>query len=1134
MLIISDIHGNTEPLVDCEPPKRTRGVNRDHILEVAIQSTDRNERAFNLIKNESTVTCDGRDYIIKQSQRSMVGDKVGIILTAVHKFFATTLDNYQYDVIAGERVLSLHQALEHALAGTDYTFTITDNFDGYSFEDFGDDNSLSLFNNAQDNFGFEYLIENKLITVYQQIGIETDEQVRWKHNIKTISADEDTNDFATYIRGTGKPAEDEDGREVEGEYVVEAEYTSPNAEIFGVRHAPPVADNRFVDEDALINYIKSHLNDYPQTEYQIEYEELSSNGLNEVLNVGDRLFLIHEPLDLAFFTRIIEIIDYPLNPQLKPTYTLSSKKETTANRAVTDRKSNKEIKQELNKVTGRQTELNHNLEETAQAVSEVENAMVFVNEEMERLENEVRQEIEQAVDDTKILKQVNPPHPIPASNLWWDTSVNPPRLMRWDESDGQWDPLAPTESEIDQLIEVMRDEAIQQGETYTNEEIEATESAILDELNEQTDGINTIISELDVSVDGILGRVSSTESEIDTLSGEITSTQSNLSELSVDVNGISGSVSSITDDLSGTQRQLSELSVDVEGITSTVSDIKIDADEVESRMSSAESSIEQNATSIEAKVDVDGVVNSINLSNEGLTIDANMVDIHGLVSFINSDGTAGTAIDGSTLVTGSVTANELNVDEIFANSAVVSEIRSGIIQTTDLDASNITTGTLNAGDVSIINLSASNITAGTLDASQVNVENLNASSIKTGILSGLVIDGGAITQSSDGAELQIVNGVVSSYWNNQLSMSFGQYSLEFYNKSDDPLGRIIPISEVGSNKRGLGFIIDNDILNIGFEHNNLYRGILRADMDDSVTTITGPYNNQNDGATLRLLANRRAVSEGRFTSHDQPAIILDQSDTTNDVDIWFGGFNRRSNASTYFRHRSSDSTYSTSMRVSGNYVRVYDELRVGGANNPSGILPYSNSVHWRYNTNNYIRQQSDGRVSFYMGNNQRQTFSPEGGAEFPGNVAVEGDIRYRGHRTTSNSVNTHIFSNTGRIARSTSARKYKSDIQLASDVDYEKILDLNVKSWYDKEEVNGNVEEQEEATRFYGLIADEFEEVGLGEFGVYVNGEIENYSDRAWTLLIPIAKDHDNDINDLKVENQMLKERVRRLESKLA
>src|SRR5699024_10256765 len=148
-------------------------------------------------------------------------------------------------------------------------------------------------------------------------------------------------------------------------------------------------------------------------------------------------------------------------------------------------------------------ELRKGIENTLDAIDV---AMKLVDADMDRIENEVIPEVEQTIKENNIPKQNNPPETIPESGLWWDTSVKPSRLKRWDDSTEQWFPLAPTDEEVDSLIQGMRDEAIQAGKSYTEEEIQATEKAILDELKSQTGDINEHIESLDELADSLKDR----------------------------------------------------------------------------------------------------------------------------------------------------------------------------------------------------------------------------------------------------------------------------------------------------------------------------------------------------------------------------------------------------------------------------------------------------------------------------------------------------------------------------------------------------------------------------------------------------------------------------------------------------
>ena len=408
---------------------------------------------------------------------------------------------------------------------------------------------------------------------------------------------------------------------------------------------------------------------------------------------------------------------------------------------------------------------------------------------------------------------------------------------------------------------------------------------------------------------------------------------------------------------------------------------------------------------------------------------------------------------------------------------------------------------------------------------------INASVIVTGILHGITI-----IQESGNRSLEMSNGELFSYYNNKLAMKFGQFSLDFYNSRETLLGQIVPLlNENNETYEGLGLIVENDFINVGMRSGGFIRPVLRSSFYDGVTTLSGPYRNANSGASLRLFGNRRLVSEGRFSAFDQPAIILDQSDISNDVTVYYGGFGRRTNASTYFRHRSSETTYRDTMRIAPNYVRVYDELRVGGADSPSGIYPFANSIHWRYDINNYIRQQDSGRVDFYAGNNAKHSFDSSGNATHTGNATIEGNLFNIAARSTptTNAANLHVFEGTGRYAQSTSSRKYKL-VEEPVKVDPYNILGIEPKDWYDRHEIEqyaGELTKKYEGAeydlenidltkirRVPGLVAEDVEEVGLSDYVEYgEDGEIRGLMyDRLWTLLIPVVRELKNRVEELE------------------
>ena len=124
--------------------------------------------------------------------------------------------------------------------------------------------------------------------------------------------------------------------------------------------------------------------------------------------------------------------------------------------------------------------------------------------------------------------------------------------------------------------------------------------------------------------------------------------------------------------------------------------------------------------------------------------------------------------------------------------------------------------------------------------------------------------------------------------------------------------------------------------------------------------------------------------------------------------------------------------------------------------------------------------------------------------------------------TTSATSNVHIRTD-GVMFMIGSASKYKSDIQLLEDeVEYSKrILDLHPKSWIDK----GEQERADVRGRYYGVIAEDVEALGLSEYTTKnEDGELESVQyDRLWTLLLPIVREQESEIKNLKQDIADLK-----------
>jgi hypothetical protein len=200
------------------------------------------------------------------------------------------------------------------------------------------------------------------------------------------------------------------------------------------------------------------------------------------------------------------------------------------------------------------------------------------------------------------------------------------------------------------------------------------------------------------------------------------------------------------------------------------------------------------------------IVTTINVSPEAIKIATNKLSVEGIVAFINSDGTTGTLIDGKKLITGSVTANQLNVNEIFANTAVVGKIQAGIIKTAELDAAQIMVGTLKGIDIQGVTITGSTL------LSQLNTQNY------TKIEGATLESRGTYSRSWSGLppsthdiKLRFENGYLRARNDSEnRSLYFSDFgistttdginasgTLEFFSKENSPLGRGVTLTSAG-------------------------------------------------------------------------------------------------------------------------------------------------------------------------------------------------------------------------------------------------------------------------------------------------------------------------------------------------
>lgn len=372
MLIIRN-GDQVEPLQHYKDLVVKERVNGRHSLSFTTMSVDDN---YHLVTEESIIEYDGQDYRIKMLDEQSKGIRATKTVQAHHIFF-DLIDDYQHEIIGGN--YTLQALLDHALTDTNFTVTVEDILDEKLVFNYGDANALKLVQQACELWGVEWELNNSHIVVKGQIGDITDNQFRYKHNLKAIRKTIDTSRLATRVRGY-----------CQGSYI---DYTSPMADIYGIRNAEPIR-NDDIDQATMIDLLQRSINDKPDISITIELAQLGFD-----VKKGDEIILIYEPLDIRTTARIMEIEHNPKQPKASKV-TIANYNETVTDIMAMFARDIEQVnkKNEINRSQIRQT--NERIElEVSKAITDINGEIEESRSLISQTASEIRGEVSQIETD---------------------------------------------------------------------------------------------------------------------------------------------------------------------------------------------------------------------------------------------------------------------------------------------------------------------------------------------------------------------------------------------------------------------------------------------------------------------------------------------------------------------------------------------------------------------------------------------------------------------------------------------------------------------------------------------------------------------------------------------------------------
>ena len=425
-----------------------------------------------------------------------------------------------------------------------------------------------------------------------------------------------------------------------------------------------------------------------------------------------------------------------------------------------------------------------------------------------------------------------------------------------------------------------------------------------------------------------------------------------------------------------------------------------------------------------------------------------------------------------TLRKGEITAMQNDINLRVTKGEVVSQLNIDagrvLIQTDKLllDADTYIMGTAFVTDVK---------------AKSIEAVNANIASIRTSILTADVITSGMVATST---------ALITKLFATDATVTTLTGKTAFINS--------IKAITISADKITAGTLNAANVNLINLNANSITTGTLTgANMWLNLATGVMQYTNPTTGAMMSMTQGRLQYQTGQsvyYQYYDANGLTVRPSDS-NTGDGHNTGMTLIGNK-TYFDFLKRGSINDYDARIIFNETDLPNALQI---RNTLG------AIYLRTNSSTPVRVQ-DNYVSFVT-LDKATTFQSDGYLRC-GHIA---------QNTTSATANVHIRSD-GIMFMIGSASKYKSDIQLLKDeVGYAKrILDLRPKSWIDK----GEQERGDVRGRYYGVIAEDVEALGLSDYtSKNDDGGLESVQyDRLWTLLLPVVREQETEIKNLKQE----------------
>lgn len=289
--------------------KHDQELNGDERIDIDIEYTDMNSEFLDKQDDLKMwiILFEGKEYRIISSKQTGFGNKYQISVTAVLYMLDWLNTSRIYQRI--DESLTVTEAFNIVFNDTPFTYSTVESAPSNRFEGIGEgETRLEIFKTFIERYGYEFNIVGNVVYLQNRLGNDANFEYRYKVNTQDITKEVDASEMWTHAKGYGNYSDDDENTDVIDKAKLKREYTSPLADIIGIREAPPIRDGRVTKQATMDANLKKIVDESVQISFTADIYDMSQQGYNyQHAVIGDRVFLVDERIGLDTEIRVVKI-----------------------------------------------------------------------------------------------------------------------------------------------------------------------------------------------------------------------------------------------------------------------------------------------------------------------------------------------------------------------------------------------------------------------------------------------------------------------------------------------------------------------------------------------------------------------------------------------------------------------------------------------------------------------------------------------------------------------------------------------------------------------------------------------------------------------------------------------------------